>query len=51
MGRVDLRDDEVDCHFFLRGGENRRLGRLLEEILAGVLEILERCHRHESLRL
>jgi len=51
MGRVDLRDDKVDGHFFTRGGENRRLGRLLEEILARVLEIFGRCHRQESFRL
>jgi len=41
-------DDEVDGHFFPRGGKNQRLGRLLEEILAGVLEVLERCRRQEG---
>jgi len=45
---VDLRDDEVDGHFFPKGGKNRRLGRLLEEILVGVLEVLAQCHRQEG---
>jgi len=40
---VDLRNDEVDGHFFPRGRKNRRLGRWLEEILARVLEVLEHC--------
>jgi len=48
MERVDLRDDEVDGHFFPRGGKNRRLRRLLGEILAGVLEILGQCRRQRG---
>jgi len=29
-------------------GKNRRLRRLLKEILAGVLEVLEQCLRQEG---
>jgi len=32
----------------LRRGKNQRPGRLLEAILAGVLEVLEQCHRQEG---
>jgi len=37
---ADLKNDEVDCHFFPRKRRDRRLGRLVEEALAGVLGVL-----------
>jgi len=33
---------------FRRGGKDRRLGRLLEEILVGVHEVLEQCCHQEG---
>jgi len=42
---IDLKNDEVDGHFFPRGGRNQRLGRLLEEVFAEVLEVLEQYRR------
>jgi len=45
---VDLRDDEVDGHFFPEEGRDRRLRGLLKEILARVLRVLEQCRHQEG---
>jgi len=44
---ADLRNDEVDSHFFPRKRRDRRLGRLVEEALAGVLGVLRQCRCKE----
>ena len=46
MKRVDLRDSEVDGHFLLGEGEDRRFEELLG--LTEVLGLLEQCHRQED---
>jgi len=43
---ADLRDDEVDGH--LSQGRRLKTWGLLEEVLAGVLEVLEQCCCQEN---
>ena len=46
--QADLRNDVVDGRFFPRKRRDRRLGRLVEEALAGVLGVLRQCRREEG---